>query len=85
LLCFAVLFIRPFEKTGRIMGTCAAGGIQSICPLNNFNSFHYIINFVKMFVGKIISAKFDDQLDPMKNFGVMALELAKINLVRSVT
>ena len=38
-----------------------------------------------MFVGKIISAKFDDQLDPMKNFGVMALELAKINLVRSVT
>ena len=38
-----------------------------------------------MFVGKNILAKFDDQLDPMKNFGVMALELAKINLVRSVT
>ena len=32
--------------------------------------------------------KFDSQPDPMKHFGVMALELskmAKINLVRSVT
>ena len=41
-----------------------------------------------MFVGKNISAKFDNQPDPMKHFGVMALELAKIakiNSVRSVT
>ena len=40
---------------------------------------------MKMFVGKIIPAKFDNQPDPMKHFGVMALELAKINLVRSIT
>jgi len=35
-----------------------------------------------------VLAKFDNQPDPMKHFGVMALELAqiaKINLVCSVT
>ena len=47
------LFIRSFDKTGRIMGTRAAGGrragdvragvVRSICPLNNLNSFHCII------------------------------------------
>jgi len=30
-------------KTGRIMETRAAGGIQSICLLNNFNIVQWII------------------------------------------
>ena len=58
-------------------------------PLNNLNSFHCII--IKLYENvcwQNISAKFDNQLDPIKLFGVMALELAKIakiNLSRSVT
>ena len=67
----------------------SAGGKQSICPLNNFNSCHcIIIKLLKIFVGKISRAKFDNQPDPMKHFAVMALKLAKfakINLVCSVT
>ena len=71
------------------MGTRAAGGVQSICPLDNLNSFHCII--IKLYENvcwQNISAKFDNQPDPMKLFGVMALELAKIakiNRVCSVT
>ena len=64
------------------MGTCtrATGVVQSICRLNNFlNSFHCII--IKL-CGNVcwqnISAKFDNQPDPMKHFGVMVLELAKL-------
>ena len=63
------------------------------CPehflLNNFNSFHCII--IKLYENvcwQNISAKFDNQPDPIKHFGVMAIELskiAKINRVRSVT
>ena len=44
--------------------------------------------FVTLFVGIISLAKFNNQPDPMKHFGVMAIELAKIakiNHVRSVT
>jgi len=61
---------------------------QSICPLNNFNSFHcIIIKLCENVCWQNISAKFNNQPDPMKHFGVLALELAKfakINLVRSV-
>ena len=81
------------------MGTCAAGGqptggVQSICPLSNFNCFHciimkwIIINLCDIVCWQNISAKFDNQPDLIKHFGVMALELAKIaqiNRVRSVT
>ena len=66
-----------------------AGGIQSICPLNNLNSFHcIIIKLCENVCWQNISAKFDNQPDSIKHFGVMAIELAKIakiNLVRSVT
>ena len=83
------IFIRLFEKMGRIMGTRAAGGGQSICPLNNFNSLHcIIIKPCENVCWQNISAKFDNQPDPIKHFGVMALELAKfakINRVHSVT
>jgi len=72
-----------------MMGTWVAGGIQSICPLNNFNSFHcIIINLCGNVCWQNISPKLDNQPDPMKHFGVMALEvakIAKINLARSVT
>ena len=66
------------------MGTRAVGG-----PLNNFNTCHcIIIKLCENVCCQNISAKFDKQPDPMKHFGVMALELdiiAKINRVRSVT
>ena len=65
------------------------GGVHRICPLNNFNIFHcIIIKLSENVCWQNISAKFDNQPDPMKHFGVMALELAKIariNLVRSLT
>jgi len=38
-----------------------------------------------MFWWQNISAKFDNQSDPLNDIGVMALELAKINLVCSLT
>ena len=84
------IFIHPFEKKlGRIMETCAAGSIQNICLLNNFNSLHcIIIKLCENVCWQNVSTKFDNQPDPIKHFGVMALELAKfdkINLVCSVT
>ena len=67
----------------RIMG--AAGSIQGICPLNNFNSFYcIIIKLCENVCWQNISAKFDNQSDPMKHFGVMALELAKTVQIRLV-
>ena len=61
------------------MGThAAAGGVQSICPHNNLNSFHCII--IKLYENvcwQNILAKFANQPDPIKHFG-MALELAKM-------
>ena len=65
-----------------------AGGGQSICPLNNLNIFQWIIKLCENVCWQNIAAKFDNQPDPMKLFGVMALELAKfakINGVLSVT
>ena len=62
-----------------------AAGVQSMCPLN---SFHCIIKLCENVCLQNISAKFDIQPDPLKDFGVMALELAKIaknNVVCSVT
>jgi len=72
------------------MGTHAAvGGGQSICPLNNFNTFHCIIIKLCENVGwQNSSAKSNNQPDVMKHFRVMALEIskiAKINCVRSIT
>ena len=71
------------------MGTRAAGGVQGICPPNNFNSFHcIIIKLCENVCWHNLLAKFNNQPDAIKHFGVMALELtkiAKINLVRSVT
>mgnify|MGYP000117923167 CR=1 FL=1 len=61
------------------MGTRPAGGIQSNCPLNNFNSFQLIIiKLCESVCWQNISTKFDNQTDPIKHFGVMALELSKI-------
>jgi len=77
------------EKAGPIIGARAACSVQSICPLNNLDGFHFII--IKLSENaswQNISAKFDNQSDPMKHFGVMALELAKfakINSLHSVT
>ena len=66
----------------------ATGRVQSIYPLNNFNSYHcIIIKLCENVCWQNIPAKFDNQPDPIKHFGVMALELtkfAKINLVCSV-
>jgi len=65
-----------------------AGSGQSICPLNNLNIFQWIIKLCENVCWQNIAAKFDNQPDPMKLFGVMALELAKfakINRVRSIT
>jgi len=71
------------------MGTHADGGVHSIGSLNNLYSFDsMIINLCENVCWQNISAKFDNQPDPMKRFGVMALEFAKfakINRVRSVT
>ena len=65
------------------------GGIQTICPLNNFNTFHcIIIKLCEFICWQRISAKFDNHPDPIKHFGVMVLVLAKFaksNLVHSVT
>ena len=85
-----ILFIRSFEKLDVLWEHMRlAGSIQSICPLNNLNSFHcVIIKLCENVCQQNVSAKFDNQPDPMKHFGVMVLELAKIakiNLVRSVT
>jgi len=50
--------------------------VQSICPFNNFNSFHcIIIKHCGNVCRQNISAKFDNQPDPMKHFGVMALDV----------
>jgi len=62
------------------MGTRAVrpNGLPSICPLNNFNSFHCImIKLCENVCWQNVSAKFDKQPDPIKHFGVMVLELAK--------
>ena len=72
------------------MGTRAAGGGgQSICLLNNLNSFHcIIIKLCENLCWQNISAMFINQPDSIKHFSVMALELAKfakINGVLSVT
>ena len=62
-----------------------AGGVQSICPLNYFNSFHcIIIKLCENVCWQNISAKFNKQPDPMKHFGVMALELAKTVQIKLV-
>ena len=70
------------------MGTHAAAA-ESICPLNNLNSFHCkIIKLCENVCWQNISAKFHNQSYPIKHFGIMTLELAKfakINRVRSVT
>ena len=60
LLILVFIFICPFENRGRIMGTRAAGGgVQSICPLNNLNSFHcIIIKLCENVYWQNISAKF---------------------------
>ena len=51
-----------------------AGGVQSICPLNNFNSLHcIIIKLCENVCWQNISPKFDNQPDPKKHFRVMAL------------
>ena len=60
------------------IGTRVAGSVQSTFPLNNFNSFHCIIIKHENVCWHNTSAKFNNQPDPMKHFGVMALELAKI-------
>ena len=50
--------------------------MQSICPFNNFNSFHcIIIKLCENICRQNISAKFANQPDPMKHFGVMALDV----------
>jgi len=72
------------------MGTRAAASKALIfCLLNNLNSFHcIIIKLCENVCWQNILAKFNNQPDPIKHFGVMALELAKIakiNLVRSDT
>ena len=90
--CFRIYLFNHLYMPGkkrRIIGTCAAGGVQSICPLNNLDSSHcIIIKLCEKVCWQNISAKFDNQPDPIKHFGVMALELAKfvkINRSRSVT
>ena len=81
------LFIQLLEKWDIYWGE--GGGVQSICPLNNFNFLYcIIIKLCENVCWQNISAKLDNQPDPMKHFRVMALELAKfakMNLVRSVT
>ena len=60
------------------MGSRAAGGFQSICPLNNFNSFRWvIIKLCDIVCWHNLLAKFNNQPNPLKDFVVMALELAK--------
>ena len=84
LIFVLLIFKRPFKKTGRIMGTRrrAAGGVQSICPLSNLNSFDcIIIKLCENVCWQNILAKFDNQPDPIKHFGVMALELANIQTI----
>ena len=69
------------------MGTgAAASGGQSICQLNNLiNSFHcIIIKLCENVFWQNILAKFDNQPDPVKHFGVMALELAKTVQIKLV-
>ena len=79
------IFICP-KKPGRIMGTRAAGSVQSICPLNNLSIFHcIIIKLCENVCWQNISAKFDNQPDPIKHFGVIVHELAKISRVCSLT
>ena len=74
------------------MGTCAEGGSQppafrAFVRSITSNNFHCIImKLCENVCWQNISAKFDNQSDPIKHFGVMALELAKnskINRVRS--
>ena len=63
------------------MGTRAAGGVQIICALNNFNRFHcIIIKLCENVCWQNIAAKFNNQPDPIKQFGVMALDLVKFVL-----
>ena len=82
------IFIRPYRTYyGNTCEQLAAGGVQSICSLNNLNTCSFDSIIIKLWENvcwQNISAKFDNQPDPMKNFGVMALEFAKINRVRSV-
>ena len=84
--CSRDIYAPFYTPVGRIMGTCVAGGVQSICPLNNFNSFHcIIIKLCENVCWHNLLAKFNNQSDPMKDFGVMALVVAKINIVCTVT
>ena len=64
----------------------ASGSVQSICPLNNLNSFHcIIIKLCENVCWQNISTKFDNQPDPIKHFGVMTLELTKIAKINCVS
>ena len=65
------------------METLAAGGVQSICPLNSFHCI--IIKLCDIACWHNLLAKYKNQPDPIKHFGVMDLELAKIAHVRSAT
>ena len=83
-----LFFIRPFEKMGRIMGTRAAAEAASRAFVRSITFHCIIIKLCQNICWQNISAKFDNQPDPMKHFWVMVLELAKIdkiNHVRSVT
>ena len=60
------IFIRPFEKTGPILGTSAAAR-EFVCSIT-FNSFHcIIIKLCEHVCWQNVSAKFDNQPDPMKH------------------
>jgi len=78
--------MRPFEKRDVLWEHVRrAGSVQSICPLNNFNSFHcIIIKLCENVCWQNISPKFDNQPNPIKHFGVMALELDKIAKINNV-
>ena len=67
------------------MGTRAAGGVQSMCPLNNLNSFHcIIINLCENVCWQNISAKFDNQPDPKSDL-VCSVTLEYLSMVHHQT
>ena len=83
-----VFFVCPFEKTGRIMGTPAAGGragdIHRLSALLSGRVFiRSLSNLVNMLVGIISWLKFYNQRNSPRHSWFMAFELSK-NLISGI-